>query len=329
MKGLLRDRRAVAVAAALVVVLVAASVLVARSLGGDEGSGDVAAIKRPPSGTWLGSWVGSRYGQARPQRERAVLELESKLGRKLAIDHTYVPWGTSIGWQPAWDLAQGRIPMISFGNQGDTRQVAAGRHDDYLRSLARQVSALGRPVLLRYGYEMDGDGNRGWVHSGRDYIAAWRHVRRVFDGVQAAWVWAPNASAFADASLVQRYWPGDRYVDWIGADGYNWYGCRNRTDWRSFGQIFQAFYAWGVQRHKPLMVAETGTTEDPADPGRKRTWYTQTAAELRGMPSVHAVMFFDSSKTCPWWVDTTPQALDGFRTLANGAKLAALPPAGK
>ncbi len=167
----------VAAGAAIAVALVAGSLLVARSLaGGDHGIDgiDLSAIKRPAAGTWLGSWVGSRYGHSRPERERAVLDLESKLGRKLAIDHTYVPWGTSIGWQPAWDLAEGRIPMISFGNGGDTREVAAGRHDAYLRSLAEQVRVLGRPVLLRYAYEMDGDGNRDWVHSGPEYVAAWR-----------------------------------------------------------------------------------------------------------------------------------------------------------
>ncbi len=205
MKNLLRDRR-VAVAAAVAVLAVVGPVLVARSLAGRDQGIDVFAITRPAPGTWLGSWVGSRYGHSRPQRERAVLELESKLGRKLAIDHTYVPWGTPIGWQPAWDLAQGRIPMISFGNQGDTREVAAGRHDAYLRSLAEQVRALNRPVLLRYAYEMDGDGNRGWVRSGPEYVAAWRHVRRLFDGVgaRAAWVWAPNASAFGDSARVAQ-----------------------------------------------------------------------------------------------------------------------------
>ncbi len=333
MWNLPRDRR-LAVAAAVAVLAVAGSVLIARSLAGrDHGIDgiDVSAIARPAAGTWLGSWVGSRYGHSLPQRERAVLELESKLGRKLAIDHTYVPWGTSIGWQPAWDLAGGRIPMISFGNGGDTREVAAGRHDAYLRSLAEQVRALGRPVLLRYAYEMDGDGNRDWVHSGPEYVAAWRHVHRLFDGAgaRAAWVWAPNASAFADPSRVQGYWPGDGEVDWIGADGYNWYGCRNRTDWRSFGQIFQPFYNWGMARHKPLMVAETGTTEDPADPGRKRAWYTQAASALRGMPGVRAVVFFDSNNTCRWWVDTTPESLQGFRALANSSSLAAVAPTGE
>ena len=330
MKNLLRDRR-VAVAAAVAVLAVVGPVLVARSLAGRDQGIDVSAITRPAPGTWLGSWVGSRYGHSRPQRERAVLELESKLGRKLAIDHTYVPWGTPIGWQPAWDLAQGRIPMISFGNQGDTREVAAGRHDAYLRSLAEQVRALNRPVLLRYAYEMDGDGNRGWVRSGPEYVAAWRHVRRLFDGVgaRAAWVWAPNASAFGDSARVQRYWPGDGEVDWIGADGYNWYGCRDRTDWHSFGQIFQPFYDWGMARHKPLMVAETGTTEDPADPSRKRAWYTEAAAALRGMPAMRAVVYFDSNNTCPWWVDTTPQSLEGFRALANSPSLAAVPPTGE
>ena len=321
----MRSGRVVVAGGAALLVAALGVVAWALVVRGGSGSGG-AGIAPPERGAWLGSWVASRYGSSREGRERAVLELESKLDRKLAIDHTYVPWGTSIGWQPAWDLAQGRIPLISFGFGGDTREVAAGRHDAYLRSLAEEVRGLGRPVLLRYAYEMDGENSTSWVHSGGDYVAAWRHVHKLFAGLDAAWVWAPNASAFADPPAVERYWPGDGYVDWVGADGYNWYGCRNRTDWRGFGEVFRPFYAWAGARGKPLMIAEAGTTEDSADPGRKQAWYTDAAAALRAMPKVRAVVFFDSSNPCPWWVDTTARSLDGFRRLARDPHLEAAPP---
>ena len=317
-----------AIAAVAALLVVGSVVVAARSLGGrDRPRG--ATVSPPPAGAWFGSWVGGRYGSDRDARQRAIEELESKLGRRLAIDHTFVPWQASIGWQPAWDLSRGRIPLISFGFGGDTREVAAGRHDAYLRSLAAQVRALGSPVLLRYAYEMDGDGNVGWVHSGPDYVRAWRHVHDLFDGLQVTWVWAPNASAFDRPSRVESYWPGDRYVDWIGADAYNWYGCRNRTDWRGFGELFRSFYDWAGNRGKPLMIPETGSTEDSAEPTRKQDWYVDAGAALRAMPKVRAVVFFDSSNPCPWWVDTTPESLHGFGTLAAEANLRALPSPGQ
>jgi hypothetical protein len=316
------------VIAMVAVLLVAASVGVARSLREKPRPIASSAVNPPQSGAWFGSWVASRYGSSRDARERVIGELESKLGRKLAIDHTFVPWGESIGWQPAWDLSEGRIPLISFGSGGDTRRIAAGRSDAYLRSLADQVRGLGRPVLLRYAYEMDGDENVGWVHSGRDYTAAWRHVHDLFEGTEAAWVWAPNARAFDRPSKVESYWPGDAYVDWIGADAYNWYGCRNRTDWRGFHELFRSFYDWAGNRGKPLIIPETGSTEDAANPDRKRDWYVHAGSALRQMPRVRAVVFFDSSNPCPWWVDTTQRSLAGFKTLAGQPRLSSLPAPG-
>lgn len=315
------------VIAVVAVLLIAGSIGVARSLAEKPRRAAGPGVAPPRSGAWFGSWVASRYGSSADDRQRVIGELEARLGRKLAIDHTFVPWGDEIGWQPAWDLSQGRIPLISFGSDGDTIDVASGRSDAYLRSLAEEVRALGRPVMLRYAYEMDGEANVGWVHSGRDFVAAWRHVHDLFEsvGVDAAWVWAPNASAFDQPSEVERYWPGDAYVDWIGADAYNWYGCRNRTDWRGFGQLFRSFYDWAGNRGKPLIIPETGSTEDAANPRRKRDWYVDAGNALRDMPKVRAVVFFDSSNPCPWWVDTTRQSFDGFKDLAAQPHLSSQP----
>ena len=36
-----------------------------------------------------------------------MLELERRIGRRLAIDHTYVPFGAQLGWRPAWDVRMG------------------------------------------------------------------------------------------------------------------------------------------------------------------------------------------------------------------------------
>src|SRR6266508_2749045 len=66
-----------------------------------------------PSAAWLGAWV-QPASFSRQVQQAAVLELERQIGRRLAIDHTYVPWGTGLGWRPAWDVSLGRIPLITF-----------------------------------------------------------------------------------------------------------------------------------------------------------------------------------------------------------------------
>jgi beta-mannanase len=300
---------------ALIGALVGALSLSARAvppLGGWREGGNLQ-----PTATWLGAGVQPSGSSGRRAQQAAVAGLERRIGRRLGIDHIDVPWGSGLGWRPAWDVAQGRIPLLTIGVGGDTGEVAAGRHDAYLRSLAGQVRALGEPVFLRYAPRMDAAG--AWVRSPQSFVAAWRHVHDLFAGVAARWVWTAGAAAFAgEGERADAFWPGDAYVDWIGADGYNAYGCGGQTTWRSLADLFGAFSVWGAPKGKPLMLAGTGSTEDPADPSRKARWLDEAAATLAArMPQVQAFVYVEPRGACSWPVDSSTAALDAFRRLAH------------
>jgi beta-mannanase len=269
-----------------------------------------------PKAAWLGAWVQPSGSFSKATQQQAVLELERRIGRRLAIDHTYVPFGDQLGWRPAWDVELGRIPLITIGNGASTTEIAQGRHDVYLRQLAEGVRALGKPVYLRYAHRMDDPGNRAWVGSPEQFTAAWRHVREIFAGLPASFVWAPSAAAFASDS-ADRFYPGDDQVDWIAADGYNGPGCRPQTGWRELSDIFGDFYVWGSSRGKPLMIGETGTVEDAGDAGRKAAWFDNAARDLATeMPNVQALIYFDARKACDYRVASSSRSLEGFRRLA-------------
>jgi len=76
----------------------------------------------------LGAFVGS---DARAGTER----LEAAIGRKLAIGHSFVRWGGGLGDLPAWNVAGGRTPMLSFGRGVSALSVAGGRYDAWLGTL--------------------------------------------------------------------------------------------------------------------------------------------------------------------------------------------------
>jgi len=309
-----RRRRRTLVAAILILSLAGAVTLSAKAL--DPLGGDTVS----PPAALLGAWVkGDSRGPA--SQLTATRQLEASIGRKLAIGHNFVPWGRGLGGLPAANLADGRTPLISFGRGGDLRRVAAGAEDAYLTSLAREVHALGRPVLLRYAWAMDSASRRGRPPSGPVFVAAWRHVHDLFaaQGAAADWVWSPTAEAFAGArGGVDQYWPGGAYVDWVAADGFNPNSCDGGSGWTEFGEIFKAFYAWGSARRKPLMISETGTVEDPADPARKMAWYLRAATTLaQTMPRVRAVVYFDQGGRCDWRPDTSAQSMQGFVRFAR------------
>jgi beta-mannanase len=284
------------------------------------------ALLLVPTAAWLGAWV-QPASYSRQAQQDAVLGLEQQIGRRLAIDHTYVPWGSGLGWRPAWDVSLGRIPLITFGNGGNTTEIAQGRHDVYLRRLSEAVRLLGKPVFLRYAHRMDRASATSWVGAPASYVAAWRHVHKIFAGLPVSWVWTPTAAGFSGDQPAARFYPGDDYVDWIAADGYN--GCAGQGPWRTLAGVFGDFYAWGSARGKPLMIAEAGTTEDPANPGRKAAWFDAAARQLATeMPNVQALVYFNASKTCDYRVTTSAGSLEAFKRLAQDPhfQTRALPP---
>ena len=113
------------------------------------------------------------------------------------------------------------------------------------------------------------------------------------------------------------YYPGDDYVDVIAADGYNWYGCAfHQGPWRSFGQVFSAFYEFGQLHAKPMVMAEYGTGEDVNVVGRKGQWFTDAADQVKRWPLIKGVAYFNvGGGTCARYVDTSPTSLQAFQAM--------------
>ncbi|MGN6611755.1 MAG: glycoside hydrolase family 26 protein [Angustibacter sp.] len=224
-------------------------------------------------------------------------------------------------WRLEWDAAQGRTPMISIGYGTDVRDVADGRYDAELRSFRTAIEQMGAPVLVRYAYEMDGAQAAPWVHSGADFVQAWKHVHSLFAGSPVRMVWSPNAPAFDGRDGgVQQYWPGADQVDWIAADGYNFYRCQGGDVWKTFDTIYTGFVRWAEPKGKPMMIAEFGTVEDSSRPGRKAEWLREVA-DRAAESGVQAMVYFDSNRGCDWRLTTSAETRAAVRQLADSVQL--------
>ena len=189
--------------------------------------------------------------------------------------------------------------------------IAAGGSDAYLRSYADAVVAFGHPVILSFGHEMNGtwyswgDGHT----SPATFVAAWRHVVRVFRAAGAAnvtWLWAVNSIQGASSSLSQ-WWPGAAWVNWTGIDGYYY----RATD--TFGSVFGSTIAdIRTFSSAPLLIAETavGTTTDRE---------SQIDALFAGVRAerLAGVVWFDEAQHAglyhqDWRLEDDPAALAAF-----------------
>ena len=260
----------------------------------------------PATGAYFGAWVGPDvFTQA--NEVLAVDSLQSRLGRKLSIVHTYLQWQAPFPTPSALTfLSQGSMLLISWAGT-DTRQVVSGADDSWIRARAGQIKALGKPVFLEWRWEMDRPNLRSQVHSGAEYVAAWDHIRAIFAeaGVRnAAWVWCPTANGFSDGQAAAFY-PGNNEVDWICADAYPAYGST-----ASFASTVTAFLGWASHYAKPVMIGEFGVPESDGASQRAQ-WLRAAQRVVVADPQIKALLYFDA--------DPAGQGPQGSYSLAGDA----------
>jgi hypothetical protein len=282
---------------------------------------------------------------ARPRGDEtprdAVAHLEQAIGRELALIRVYKSWNEAFPTDhDRWLRDSGHTLVLSVaprwldGSPIPWRTIANAAPGSSLyqdiQDWADRIKAFGATVYFSFHHEPE-DENLQVMGTPADFADAWRKVVTVFrdEGVtNTRFVWILTAYTFArtDARQASAWYPGDEYVDAIGADGYNFFGCRDgvATSWRSFAQIFEPVRQFGLLHpSEPLMIAEFGSVEDPAEPGRKAQWITDAQATLR-LPEwsqFRTVLYWHSqSRTtppCRFWLDTSDSALAAFTALAS------------
>jgi beta-mannanase len=246
-----------------------------------------------------------------------ITALQQELGRTLSIDHMYVPW-TYATWQKRVqpDIAAGRTPLFSWSAAPATTaaDIASGSQDATITAAATALRAVGATVYLRPFYEFDQPvGHPRYIGAPADVVLAWQHTIDIFRAVGATnvkFVWCPMAFDYSNEVAV-KYWPGASYVDYVGADGYDFPG----STWVTFARIFAAAYKYSVAQARPLFIAETAATAtDPRAP----SWITGAEAWAQSHPNLAAVVYFDSisPKGCDFRLYANQPAHAAFRVRA-------------
>jgi hypothetical protein len=287
--------------------------------------------------------------------DQGITKLEAQLGRTLDIDNHYTPsfdyYGKmatpTLDVQENLDLEKNRIPLIGWSCAPNI-DVTSGSQDHNIDAAAAAFKAYPRQLFMRYCWEMDGSRQPDSVKKDPNaFIAAWRYIHDRFkaDGVtNVVWVWTANANGYKmNPPVAPAYYPGDAYVDWVSADGYNWHGATGRSGqdrYRNFLEIYDNFMLWARAADdshqkgassKPIMVAEYGTQEQHDDGSIKADWYriahdtvmprtdaTPTACTYCGaMSDIQAMIYFDvPGKSGNWYVNTTPKSLEAYKEAA-------------
>jgi plastocyanin len=302
--------------AAVTALFCLALIMTGRAVGASGGK--PAAVKPPglpQTGAQFGAYIQVNSTWTGPDRRTAQLNVEAAANRTFGIDRQFYRWDDV--WPTAddtWSAASGRTLILSWGsarNGGSFvrwADIAAGVYDATIDQQATNIINFGYPFWFVFHHEpQNGPPGGGSYGTPAEFIAAWKHIRDRFtaDGVtNIRYLLVLFASTFQNGQ-ADLYYPGDQYTDAVGADGYNWYQCGG--PWQSVQQVFKEFYNWGLAHRKPLIVAEWGTGEDPADPLRKGQWFTDALPTFEAWPEIKAISYYDTGKNplCLRWI-TTP-----------------------
>jgi hypothetical protein len=292
---------------------------------------------RSPSNTgiWIGPprlWImsGIRFGAyAAPtpgqDSEQALVELEAKLGRTLGAHRVFRTWDDPTrDLIAARDVARGRLPVVSWrpghhdGSKVSWGEIAAGKHDLQIRAIADNLGALPGPVVVCLHHEPELATGYG---EPEQFVTAFRRWRSIFatvgaHNVEHAVIASPVAYRDHGARM-EALWPGDTAVDWVGVNAYNWHGCAHGQEpaWVPLGNSCRSAVAFAERHDKPVLIAEWGSVEDPADPTRKARWIGSALVWAKATPRVRAMLYLHARGSCPWWLDSSPQSLAAFRAM--------------
>ena len=232
---------------------------------------------------------------------------------KLAVDDIYDVGATPMISLELWRWHEPKKPCLPA--------IVRGDYDNYLKNWARRARVDGRRILLRFGFEFNGE----WFNWSLDpdgYVSAWRRARDIFRRERAdnvEWVWSPNVVSCPDRpeNNMHRYYPGDSYADWVSLDGYNFGEHHDKWHhWESFGEIFcEALES--LQAHypaKPVIISEFGCA--PGKEEERVAWIRNAYDTLQHYPQIKAVIWFNYDKRREnepnWRIDVTRGSLDAF-----------------
>lgn len=296
---------------------VAATGLLASSLGAAPAQAVSGKPVPPLSGAWFGAHVNPRYGQGQLP---SITAFQTEIGRRLDVVNRYHAFSDHTYTVEAALLASGRVPLISWrgtDNSNDPNraaEIAAGKYDATIDATADAVKALGGGVLIRFNWEMDqSPGSREYIGTAPQFVAAWQHIVSIFQSrgaSNAAFVWAPRSGAFSKG-VAASYYPGDSYVDWIGASSVPTSGFPD------FHNTFASFYAWSSTHAKPLLVW-AGVRENPQSSTWKADWMTSAASTIEtSMPKVKAFVYYDALSPLGYafWADTSSASLAAYKSI--------------
>ncbi len=262
-------------------------------------------------------------------QDNAMSNFESLVGKKTDMEMVFSHWGNQKNFPSEYASRIGGAgkTMVIFWEAVDYNRdyfnqpeysfdaVLSGKLDDFFIRYASQAKQYGKPVILIPYSEFNGN----WfpwcatcgTNTPQKFIDSYRYINKFFvDVPNVKFAWVPNNDSLPDttANSIEKFYPGDAYVDYVGVDGFNFGGSAEQT----FKQVFDNSLQKLKNYNKPIYIFSMATHENI----NKATWIKNALTEeLYKYPEVKGFLWFNKNKEKDWRVNSNSEALDAFKKI--------------
>ena len=315
----MRPRLVILVAVTIAAISVALAVT--RGVSSSTSSAGSVAVHSSLSPR-LASYLGV-YEKGAPFTYQPVTTFTEAVGRHPNLVGYYGGWGQPFATSFADTVRRhGAVMLVQMDpTYASVLAIAGGSYDRYLRTFADSVRGFGHPVVIGFGHEMNADWySWGYKHvPAATFVAAWRHIVSLFRDQGAdnvTWLWTINQDLSTTGPLAS-WWPGARYVTWVGIDGY--YYRPSSTFTTVFGETIARVRAF---TRKPVLLSEAGVGPQADQPAKIQDLF----AGMRRYQTL-GLVWFDIAQHQgiyhqDWRIEDSRAATAAFRRSASSLTLA-------
>lgn len=230
-----------------------------------------------------------------------------------SVEELFLPWEdvdlASLPLADAYALQRGRSLLITIEpwtwsqdwrtTPNELRNgILSGKYDANMQAICDLAGAMKSPVTIRWAQEMeDKTGRFTWANwAPKDYITAYKREVDVCRKAAptAKYMWSPKGE-----EGLEKYYPGDDYVDVIGLSVFGlqkWDNDKFGRD-RTFEEILKPSYERVATFNKPVVVAELGYV------GKQQyvdQWAIDSRKSYAEFPALTSVVYFNQKEVAPW-----------------------------
>ncbi len=141
------------------------------------------------------------------------------------------------------------LKLLDADGKDKTSDILAGKYDEDLDNFFKTIKELEKHSFIRIGYEFDKMGK----YDAKNFVKAWKYIVDKFrkagvDNVATVWCACP----YRGTDTVEKFYPGDDYVDWFGIDVFS-----ARHFKGSQYKPVEDFLELAKKHKKPVMVGES------------------------------------------------------------------------